>query len=527
MLTASAQRISPSALVLPIILLLGGFAIAAASSMAAEGLLIYWITLAGLAGFFMYAALGDPLIAVFVWFITLITMHEELWRQEVPGFFALTVPRIGIVLVVALFLAMVALGRIRLRSAWPLSGAIITLLAYFLLSAAATGFETRSIVTVHYRLIGGYVFPFAVFAVVLHSFHREVDFKRLTIFFAGIALYLTYTGWCEQFKLYGLVWPAFIGDPQVGIHWGRVRGPFVLAPAMGFALTFCFYNNLVLARNSFALKLPLYILNALMLPAIFWTKTRSVWLSFVVCALIWSLYARRRVSRVVIVSLLLAASLMVAVINMENFLGEDRSKGGLTDTSPIVLRIGLAELTWDIVKKNPLFGVGFGHFRDAAPNYSRNPSSPFYAFGSNAMEHNNLLSIAAETGIVGLALYFLVIILIIRSSVSLYRKLSPSGMGIISRDLLVLYWILMAAYFIDGTFRETSDNPFANSLFFGLSAVPVALDILLRPSLLHARRGFPAFGGPVSPPPREAGANRAKAKFSPARKRPSAEGAGG
>jgi O-antigen ligase len=162
-------------------------------------------------------------------------------------------------------------------------------------------------------------------------------------------------------------------------------------------------------------------------------------------------------------------------------------------------------MTWDIVQQHPIFGVGFGHFRDFAPAFATDPSSPFYAFGSSALEHNNLLSIVAETGLVGMALYLVMVFVILRSSIRLYRKLPSMAVGFISRDLLVLYWILAMAYFIDGTFRETSDNPLANSLFFGLSAVPVALDYLLSPVPIRSRVGFPPVAGFVWPPSRPGG----------------------
>ena len=171
-------------------------------------------------------------------------------------------------------------------------------------------------------------------------------------------------------------------------------------------------------------------------------------------------------------------------------------------------------MTWDIFKEHPIFGVGFGHFRDFAPSYATDPSSPFYAFGSSALEHNNLLSIVAETGIVGLTLYLVMVIVILRSSIRLYRKLPSTAVGFISRDLLVLYWILAMAYFIDGTFRETSDNPFANSLFFGLSAVPVALDYLLSPVPIRWRVGFPPVTSLIWPPGRPGG-SAAQASRSP------------
>ncbi len=156
-------------------------------------------------------------------------------------------------------------------------------------------------------------------------------------------------------------------------------------------------------------------------------------------------------------------------------------------------------MSWEILIEHPLFGVGFGHFRDFAPGFAKDPSSPFYAFGTTALEHNNLLSIVAETGVIGVTLYLLMLYFLLRFSVRLFKKLPARSPGLISRDLLVLYWILTAAYLIDGTFRETSDNPFANSLFFGLSAVPVALEVLLGPSPIRRSVGFPPIG-PTSRP---------------------------
>ncbi len=501
-ITTTGQRLPLLAFAMLITVVLGALALAGYTSIDARWVLIGWLALGGATAFMLFTLKGDLLLAVLLWFVTLIVLHEEFWRQPVPFFFSLTVPRIGIAVLVALLAAMVVAGRMRLRHAWPVSGLILALAVYFALSASISGFETRSDVSVHYRLIGGYVFPFVVFYLILHGFHCDRDFKRLAIFFAALSVYLTLTGWAEQWDVAALIWPEFINDPSVGIHWGRVRGPFVMSAAMGLALTYCFFNNLVLARNVVHARWFLYAVNAAMVPVIFWTKTRSVWLSFIVCCLVWAAYSRRRVSRVVSVCVFSAATLVVAVLNMNNFLSDDRERGGMTDTGPVLLRIGLAQMSAEIVKEHPLFGVGFGHFRDYAPSYARDPASPFYAFGSTALEHNNLLSIAAETGLVGLALYVAMVVVLLRYSIRLYRKLPPGGAGFVSRDLLVLYWILTAAYFVDGTFRETSDNPFANSLFFGLSAVPVALDILLGPKPLRARAGFgrspnskPAIGG--------------------------------
>ncbi|MFH1420129.1 MAG: O-antigen ligase family protein [Planctomycetota bacterium] len=503
MSTLAVQRFPVAIVAVITAMTLGGFALVLSASVESEALLIYWIALGGLVAFVWYSARGDLLTAVLFWFVTLIALHEEFWRMPMPLFFTLTIPRVGIIVLVLLFGAMLVLGRVRLRHAWPMSGVILAVAAYFFLSAVISGFETRSVVSVHYRLIGGYLFPFTILGLIVHAFRAEGDFRRMAVFFALLSAYLTFTGWCERFGVTSLIVPGFIADPHVGIHWGRVRGPFVMSAAMGLALVYCFFNNLVLARNAGRFGWMLHAINGLMLPVLFWTKTRSVWLSFVLCSLIWTVYSRRHTTRVVSVCVLLSVAMLIGVVNMDNFLSSDRAKGGLTDMEPLLLRIGLAQMTWEILNEHPLVGVGFGHFRDYAPAYARDPSSPFYAFGSSALEHNNLLSIVAETGLLGLALYLAMIVFLLRYSIRLYRKLSTSGTGFINRDLLVLYWILTMAYFIDGTFRETSDNPFANSLFFGLSAVPIALDILLSPSPIRARAGFPRPGSGglrLSPP---------------------------
>lgn len=471
--------------------LLGAIATAAFST-GAEAIPYLWLGLVAAAAFGFVAIRGDLLMAVLAWFATLIFLHEEFWRDAESAVFALTIPRIGIVVLFVLFLFMVVTGRVRPRLTWPVGWLLLAIVVYFTVSAAVSGFETRSPITVHYRLIGGYVFPLIVFLLVLHGLRHEGDYRRIAIFFAGLGAYLTFIAWCERFEIYALIFPRYINDPSVGIHWGRVRGPFVMSPAMGLALIYCFFSNLVLARQSrLSIRMVLWICNALMLPAIFWTKTRSVWLSFVVCGAIWLMCSKRRMARAVTVPAMLAVALVVAVVNMEGLLSEDRDKGGVTDLEPILLRIGLAQMSWHMVADHPLTGVGFGHFRDHAPRFAQDPGSPYFAFSSTAMEHNNMLSVLAETGFIGLALYVTVIVLLITISIRLFRKLPDSAPGFINRDLLVLYWILAAAFLIDGFFRETSDNPFANCLFFGLSGVIAALNILLGPKPIRARVGYP------------------------------------
>jgi O-antigen ligase len=432
-----------------------------------------------------YVVLGSPLVAVLAWFATVTVLHEEFARLILPSFFNLTIPRVLLAVLVVAFAAMAAVGRFRIRWGWPVSGLMAATLGYFTISAAVSGFDTIALATVHYRLIGGYWFPFIVFALLLHAIRTDLDVRRLLIFFFILGLYLTFTGWAEQFKVWSIVWPGFIADATKGIHWGRVRGPFLASPIMGLALVYIFFNNLVLARMNGPLYRTVCHLAAwATLPVIFWTQTRSVWLAMVVASTLWVWLSRRGTSRAIWLSLILAVTITGAAYNWRNITSARREVGGVTSLEPIYVRLGLVLITWDMFKEHPLVGVGFGHFRDYAVQYANNPSSPYYAFASSSMEHNNFLSILAECGLVGLVLYVWLLLAMLKTSLRLYRRLPPTGSELISRDVVVLYWVLFANFFIDAMFRETSVSPFANALFFGLSAVLFALDHLLGPQPL-------------------------------------------
>jgi len=232
------------------------------------------------------------------------------------------------------------------------------------------------------------------------------------------------------------------------------------------------------------------------IPVIFWTQTRSVWLALLAAGALWVALSRRGLSRGVWLSAILAVSIFGAAYNWRDIASTRREAGGVTSLEPIYVRLGLFLITRDMFFDRPVVGVGFGHFRDHAMRYAHNPSSPYYAFASSAMEHNNFLSIVAECGLVGLVLYLWLLILLLRASIRLYRRLPPLGTEPVCRDIVVLYWVLYLDFFIDAMFRETSVSPFANALFFGLSGVIFALDYLLGPEPLPEE----ASAGAQAPP---------------------------
>ena len=51
--------------------------------------------------------------------------------------------------------------------------------------------------------------------------------RKVFMFFAVIGLYLHVTAIFEHFQLRSLVFPKYIMNSNIGIHWGRARGPFL------------------------------------------------------------------------------------------------------------------------------------------------------------------------------------------------------------------------------------------------------------------------------------------------------------
>jgi O-antigen ligase len=432
----------------------------------------------------LWANFGDLMTMILLWFVTVACFSYFFWRYTIPlpggAGFNITIDRLMILVIVITAVLAVLVGRLPIKPAPGVLRVILLLLVFFTVSLIYSGFGSIAEVSPHFRLAGGYYFPTIALILTYFAVNDEPQIKKICWFFLLFGVYLTATAWAEHFKLWAIVFPRYIAESEYGIHWGRSRGPFLVSASLGITLVFCFFNNLYLAtREQGAPKPLIYLLNLLMLPAIFFTQTRSVWLAMVVCTVLWIALRRGMRSKGAVVLTLLAVVIVGGAIFAGDIVSPDRTRGGVTDPYPVYARVGLAKMTWQMFTEHPIMGVGFGHFRDYAAHYDQNPSSKYIRYGSQLMEHNNFLSILAEGGIIGFTLYVIVLIVIFRHSLNLYRRIPPDATGWVSRELVVLYWILMIDYLIDGMFRETSVDPFNNGLFFAFTGLILAVDYLL------------------------------------------------
>ena len=289
----------------------------------------------------------------------------------------------------------------------PVHVAMVALLALATLSAAGHGtlLNTYGL----FALLDRLLVPFVMFCLAPLVFdrpaHRALLLKTLVL----LGLYLGVTAVLETLKMWSLVFPSYIGDPSVGIQFGRARGPFAASEAMGMACAACFFAAALAAtRFRGAWRLLSLVVALLSAGGVLMSLTRSVWVGLVLGALVVMITtpALRRYIPVALAGGAAAVAVALAVVP-----GLQASVLERAGTSRSVLdRYNTNEAALRIVEQEPLTGVGWVKFLDVSPEWVRQADT--YPITNVEIEvHNVVLSRAAELGIPGAALFVACILL--------------------------------------------------------------------------------------------------------------------
>jgi O-antigen ligase len=279
--------------------------------------------------------------------------------------------------------------------------------------AAAAAYAVISAIAAHtlddrnaqFMLIDQFgVLPFVIFALAPVAFATERQRMILLGSLVAAGAYLSVMAVLEKLKLYGWVVPSYIGDPAVGIHFGRARGPFVEAAQDGLAL----YGSAVAAAIAFSLwRRPgaraLAAAVALLAPVgVLLTVTRGVWVAAVVGTLA-GLLATAALRRYVVPVALLGVLGVLAAFAVIPGLARDAS-ARQNDKSPIYERRNTNAAALRMIADKPLLGFGFDRANaNLDPYFRLHPDIPLV--GAAAGIHNVYLQYAASLGLVGFGLW--------------------------------------------------------------------------------------------------------------------------
>lgn len=289
--------------------------------------------------------------------------------------------------------------RIRLE---PIHWLLIATVAYVLCSAYVAGtFDKPSLLRLADRV--GAV-PYLLFALAPAVFALRRHRSLLLGCLVGVGLYLSVTAVFEVAGLTALVFPRYISNPTLGIHFGRARGPFLEAVGNGTAIYIGLVAAVIAARTwTVRWQRGIAIATAaLCVVALVLTLTRSIWIGATVATIVTMLAdrgLRRWLLPVAVCAALVVGTTIAVVPGLSSKVQARESQQG-----PIYDRLNLNRAALTMLEARPLFGFGWNRFIAVGTDYFRQGDYPLTA-GVGVGVHNAYLSHLAELGLVGTSLW--------------------------------------------------------------------------------------------------------------------------
>ena len=282
-----------------------------------------------------------------------------------------------------------------------------------------------------------------------------------------LGLYLGITGVLEHYDVRSLVYPGYIMEPQLGVHFGRSRGPFLQAAVFGSVLVVILAGGLWYATE---FKKPwTWIAMLCMLSSVYFSYTRSCWVQLGASLAVLCLRGSgtRRYAFV-----LTGVLLVVAFSGVTSKLSFWEDSLFSRRDGPIDDRRNIMHASVRMFLDRPLFGFGYGTFeRENDSYFEQLPGVELRGDGEG--NHNTFLGLLAELGLVGTVPYVLALTSMGWACYRLFRM--GDGAEPYAREfglvaLAALVGFLVAAQLIDVRFFA-----FYNALVFCLTGAAHSL----------------------------------------------------
>jgi len=303
-----------------------------------------------------------------------------------------------------------------------------------------------------FRLIVSFWAPATLYAVLRTSTVDATAARRLMTALACLGLYLGFTAVMETFGVWALVFPRYIADPELGLHFGRARGPMLNSVSLGVHLAVCATAAWLLVPRA-SRPMQLFWLGGvgLMGLGVLLSLTRSTWLGFagagvaVVCLQLPKPWRRTAFLTTCVAGVLLTltrstwlgfagagvavvclqlpkpwrrtaflttcvAGVLVLAVGKDALVGLEREDSAQVSAHSAQQRLAFLYVSDRMFRDNPLTGVGFGRFYDKKLPYLTDRRQWFELESIRDLHHHNtILSLLVETGPLGLAAFLAVL----------------------------------------------------------------------------------------------------------------------
>ena len=287
----------------------------------------------------------------------------------------------------------------------PIHAVLAAAGAYATLSAFAAGTLRTS--SGFFGLLDRFgLVPMLMFSLAPVIFGTPRARRTLLLVLVVVGAYLSVTAFAEELNVTAMIFPKYILNSSVGIHFGRARGPFVDAVADGLALYACAVacGLAVVEWTSRRARGIALVIGLACLGGTALTLTRAVWLASIIAtvlALLVSPQTRRLLPPLMFGG---AALLLLGLALLPNF--ANRAEERTNDNGPVWERYATDAAAIRAIKRHPLVGVGWDKWLDVSREYLRKGRNyPLTRTVGTIQIHNVPLSHAAELGLIGATLW--------------------------------------------------------------------------------------------------------------------------
>ncbi|MEX0585873.1 MAG: WecB/TagA/CpsF family glycosyltransferase [Pirellulales bacterium] len=426
----------------------------------------------------IYARRGSLVVGAALVLIAACVVGHEFWHTKV-GPLPVTLDRLALGGLLAAAVVQWRLGRLRIKRLVICDWLLISLIGLFAASALWNGTPDlmRDEGSVSGRLLASYLLPALLYFIVREAPVTRREWIGLLACFVGLGVYLSLTAVCEIAGKWWLVFPRYIADPNLGIHFGRARGPGLNAASLGIYLTACLWCAWILlgqtSRRSWQLVLLAFL--PLMALGVFSTYTRSTWIGLAASGLVVAWMQMPQRWRLPALSAASVVGVVLVAASWSSVMGLKREGTAEEAEHSVNQRESFAYVSWQMFKDHPLFGAGFGHFYEAKMPYLSDRRQEVELESIRSLDHHNtFLGVLTETGLVGLAAFCAVLVAWARQAWLLAKRVDGLAW---MRAAGVLMLAILVNYLCSAMFHDLTLLPAQEMLLFLFAGLTVNLSV--------------------------------------------------
>ncbi|MGE0760406.1 MAG: O-antigen ligase family protein [Pirellulaceae bacterium] len=345
-----------------------------------------------------------------------------------------------------------------------------------------------------------YFVPAAVYCIVRESELSPRNIRLVHGCLGLFSVYLALTAIAEVKQVSAVVFPGYILSSANQEWLGRGRGPFLNPVTNGLYLSAGIFAWSMFWRDAGRLgRMVLVGLIALVFAGVYCTLTRSCWLGAAAGLLLIAVASVPTRWRVPLLAGCLLAGLGLAALKGSDFNSFKRDKNVSEHdmAQSAQLRPILAAVAMKIVRDYPVFGCGFGQYKKVDRNYfsARDVNMPIEV-ARKYVQHNVLLAVLTETGIVGITWYVLLWAGWLYRAWRLWRSDERPWPA---RQHGLLFVAFFVAWAINGMFHDTSLMMNANLLVCLLAGMSQGLGARQPATIRDTTHGAAALVSPRWP----------------------------